>query len=286
MFPADLPYYWCGLPFTARQVPRKLSWLLGRGEIREYLKGVYLDVRVADSPQLRAEALRLVIPEDGIVCGRAAAWLHGIDTTALSRELIQPQWTQDERPMVEVLGVKVITPAATAIELARHLSRPFALSALDALLHSGKVTPKELNTAAAAYFAPDSRSPAAEILRLADRRAASPGESWLRLRLFDARFGRPELQVRVEGPNRVYRLDLGYPDRPIDGRRLGLEYDSDQWHSSTKQQLRDETRRIELDALGWHTLSVRRTDLWGSYPALELAVGGFLCQQPRLPRRW
>ncbi|WP_410791643.1 hypothetical protein [Kribbella sp. C-35] len=72
----------------------------------------------------------------------------------------------------------------------------------------------------------------------------------------------------------------------MDERRLGLEYDSDQWHSSTKQQLKDETRRTELDALGRHIISVRRTDLWGSYPALELAVGGFLCQDPRLPRRW
>ena len=92
--------------------------------------------------------------------------------------------------------------------------------------------------------------------------------------------------MRVDGPTRTYRLDLGYPDRPVDGRRLGLEYDSDQWHSSTKQQLRDETRRTELDALGWHILPVRRTDLWGFYPALELAVGAFLCQEPRLPRRW
>ncbi|WP_406053305.1 hypothetical protein [Kribbella sp. NBC_00889] len=77
----------------------------------------------------------------------------------------------------------------------------------------------------------------------------------------------------------------------MDGKRLGLEYDSDQWHSTQKQQLRDETRRTELDALGWHVISVRRTDLWGSYPALELAVGAFLCQEPRLPaagdrRRW
>ncbi|MGW6281664.1 hypothetical protein [Kribbella sp. NPDC055071] len=286
MFPADLPYYWCGLPFTPRQVPRKLKWLLARGEIREYMKGVYVDVRVRDSPQLRADALRLVVPPDGVVSGRAAAWLHGIDTTALNAELIRPEWTYEERPTVEVLGLKVITPAATAIELARQLSRPFALSTLDGLLRSRAVKPQDLHDAAAGCFAADSRSQAAQILRLADGRAASPGESWLRLRLFDAGFGRPDLQVRVEGPNGVYRLDLGYPDRPVDGRRLGLEYDSDQWHSSVKQEMRDETRRIELEGLGWHVISVRRTDLWGSYPALELAVGAFPCQEPRLPRRW
>ncbi|MDX6262773.1 MAG: hypothetical protein QOH84_4461, partial [Kribbellaceae bacterium] len=71
-----------------------------------------------------------------------------------------------------------------------------------------------------------------------------------------------------------------------DGVRLGLEYDSDRWHSHDRDQTRDETRRSELKALNWHIIPVRRPDLWGSYPALELAVGAFLCTWPRLPRRW
>ncbi|MFF0267284.1 hypothetical protein [Kribbella sp. NPDC004536] len=285
MLPADLPYYWSGLPFRPYQVGRKLNWLLARGEIRQLISGVYVDPRVPDTPELRAQALQLVVPPGATVCGQAAAWLHGIDTTALGQDLFRPQWTFTERPSTEVLGVKVTTREASAIELARQLPRPFALSAIDALLHSG-MSLTALRNAAVTYFAEHSDSQAAQILRLADARAASPGESWLRLRLFDAGFPRPELQVNVKGDNRTYRLDLGYPDNPIDGRRLGLEYDSDQWHSSAKQQLKDETRRTELDALGWHIIPVRRPDLWGRYPALELAVGSFLCQEPRLPRRW
>jgi len=93
------------------------------------------------------------------------------------------------------------------------------------------------------------------------------------------------LQVRVSGAGREYRIDLGYPE-PVDGQRLGLEYDSDQWHSGDRVEARDATRRTELASLGWHIIPVRRTDLWGSYPALELAVGAFLCKWPRLPRRW
>ncbi|HEY3558959.1 MAG TPA: hypothetical protein VGL05_15930 [Kribbella sp.] len=285
MFPADLPLYFCGIPFRGYQVGRKLRWLLGRGEIRQLIAGVYVDVRVPDTTALRADALRLVVPPGATICGRAAAWLHGIDTTALAPEPFRPQWTLAERPATEIDGLRVTTPAATAIELATHLPRPFALSAVDALLHAG-MPMSELMDASVSYFSDDSTSQAAQLLRIADGRAESPGESWLRLRLFDARFPRPDLQVRVEGNGRSYRLDLGYPERPVDGRRLGLEYDSDQWHSSVKQQLKDETRRTELDTLGWHIISVRRPDLWGSYPALELAVGSFLCQQPRLPRRW
>ncbi|MEI8410040.1 MULTISPECIES: hypothetical protein [unclassified Kribbella] len=223
MFQYDLPYYFAGIPFTRRQVPRKLVWLLARGEIRQVIEGVHVDVRVPDSPELRADSLRLVVPPEAVVCGRAAAWLHGIDTTALGPEpSLSPQWTFQPRQTVEVLGLKVLTPAATAIELAQHLDRPFALSAVDALLHSRKVTPEELKTTSAAYFADDSTSRVAQLLRHADARAASPAESWLRLRLIDAGFGRPDLQIRVDGPRNSYRLDVGYPDRPVDGRRLGL----------------------------------------------------------------
>lgn len=287
MLPADFPYFFCGLPFRPHQVGRKLNWLLGLGDIRQVIKGVYVDVRVPDSPQLRADALRLLTPEDGVVRGAAAAWLHGLDTTALGpAELVEAQWTRNVRDEVQVHGVRVTSPITTAVEVAMRLSRPFALSAVDAFLRTGKADLFALRAASAAYEGRPGYAQAQDILRWADRRAASPPESWLRLRLIDAGFGRPEPQVRAEGRSCTYRLDLGYPNQPVDGRYLGLEYDSDAWHSSTRQQLKDETRRTELDALGWHIISVRRTDLWGSYPALELAVGSFLCQQPRLPRRW
>ncbi|GAB2649203.1 hypothetical protein [Kribbella swartbergensis] len=287
MLPYDQPYYFCGIPFTRRQVPRKLAWLLARGIVREVLKGVYVDVRVPDSPELRADAASLLIPPGAAACGRTAAWIHGIDTTALGpEELIEARWTREATDVVQVRDVWVTSPIATAIELAMHLPRPFALSAVDAFLRSGRADRWILRAASAAYEGRRGFRQGQEILRYADRRAASPGESWLRLRLIDAGFGRPDLQVRVHGPKRTYLLDLGYPDRAVDGRWLGLEYDSDRWHSGDKAELRDENRRTELEALGWHIIPVRRPDLWGSYPALELAVGAFLCQQPRLPRRW
>jgi hypothetical protein len=287
MLPADFPYFFCGLPFRPYQVGRKLNWLLGLGDIRQVMKGVYVDTRVPDSQELRADALRLLTPTDAVVSGAAAAWLHGIDTTALGpAQLVEAQWVRDAPDVVEVHGIRVTSPITTAVQLSMRLPRPFALSAVDAFLRCGKADLFVLRAASAAYERQRGYRQGQDILRWADRRAASPGESWLRLRLIDAGFHHPALQVRVDGNGRTYRLDLGYPDRPVDGRRLGLEYDSDQWHSSTKQQLKDETRRTELAGLGWHIISVRRTDLWGSYPALELGVGSFLCQEPRLPRRW
>ncbi|MFI6829595.1 hypothetical protein ACIBG5_21055 [Kribbella sp. NPDC050241] len=51
MLPAELPLYFCGIPFRAYQVGRKLRWLLARGEIRQVMRGVYVDIRVPDSPR-------------------------------------------------------------------------------------------------------------------------------------------------------------------------------------------------------------------------------------------
>lgn len=287
MLHSDLPLYFCGLPFTGAQVGRKLSWLLAAGEIREVLQGVYGDSRIPDSLDLRAAAASLLTPDGAVVCGMTAAWIHGISTTALGpSKKVQLQWTREARDVVEVAGLRVTSPIATAVELAMQLPRPFALSAIDALLRSGAVDLWAIRAASAEYAGQPGIHQARQILRYADRRAGSPGESWLRLRLLDAGFGRPELQVRVKGQEREYRLDIGYPEPVDDGRRLGMEYDSDQWHSRQKDELRDETRRTELEELGWHVIPVRRTDVWGSYPALELAVGEFLSVCPRLPRRW
>ncbi|WP_238152830.1 hypothetical protein [Kribbella speibonae] len=157
MFPADLPLYFCGIPFRAHQVGRKLPWLLARGEIRQLISGVYVDVRVPETIALRADALHLVVPSGATVCGRAAAWLHGIDSTALAPEPFRPEWTFAERPAVEIQGLMVTTPAATAIELVKQLPRPFALSAVDGLLHAG-MPMSDLVTASAAYFPADSTS--------------------------------------------------------------------------------------------------------------------------------
>jgi hypothetical protein len=286
MLPYDAPLYFCGLPFTGRQVGRKLRWLLSSGDIRPVLKGTYVDARVPDSPELRAAAVALLLPPDTTASGRTAAWIHGIDTTALGTTS-EPglHWTTEPTDTVEIAGLQVTAPAPTAVALATHLPRPFALSAVDTNHRSGATDLQTLHTLAAANDHPRGYQ-SRQIIGYADPRAESPGESWLRLRLLDAGFARPSLQVRVKGPDRDYRIDLAYREPLEDGRRLGLEYDSDRWHSHPRQRSRDERRQDDLAELGWHIISVRRPDLWGSYPALELAVGSYLSQQPRLPRRW
>ncbi|WBQ08011.1 hypothetical protein [Kribbella sp. CA-293567] len=282
----SFPPFFAGLPFRGRQAGKKLQWLLSCDEIRHLLADVYVAVDTPDTPELRSAAAALVLPEGAIASGQLAAWIHGIPTTALrTDDKVSIHWTSEAADTVRVAGLTVVSPTATGVELALTLPRPFALSAVDALLRSGRVERADLEVLLDDYAGHRGIPQARQIFKYADSRAESPGESWLRLRLLDAGFGRPELQMRIKGPDRDYRVDVAYPD-PVDNRRLGLEYDSDRWHSRDRQQTRDEKRRTDLAGLGWHIIPVHRPDLWGSYPALELAVGAFLCRWPRLPRRW
>src|SRR6478736_1850346 len=70
-------------PFTTKQAtehgvtPRSLTTLCQEGLLRRLLHGVYVGAQTGDSIPLRTSALRLVVPEDCVVCDRHAGWLHG-----------------------------------------------------------------------------------------------------------------------------------------------------------------------------------------------------------------
>lgn len=285
----------------------KLGNLVASGVLRRLLQGVYIDSLAPDTFEVRAAALSRVVSSDVVLCRRTAAWLYGIDTLALSehRELPRVECVRPPRrrsirhptsnghsqtllpgDVVDVLGLKVTSPVATAVHLARHLDRPFALSALDAMLHTGLVRRDDLRRAVARYPHHPGIVKARELVSFVEPLTESPGESWLRLRVLDAGFPRPHAQVGVAGPDGDFRLDLGFPEPGPDGRRIGLEYDSDEWHSGPVAERRDEARRIALGELGWTILPVRREDVWGRRPDLELAIGDLLGIEPRLPRRW
>lgn len=302
-----------GQPFTrttalAHGISRgRLSKLVADGVFRRMVRGVYVDALAKDTLELRASALALVAPPDAVICRQSAAWLYGVDVLALSEhadvpkvECVRPPKSRSTRlslsrghsqtllpgDVVEMFGLQVTSPAATAVHLARHLDRPFALSAVDSMLHQGLLGHGELEAAVKRYPHHPGIVQTRELVAIAEPLTESPGESWLRLRLIDAGFPRPRAQVVVPGPDREYRIDLAFPEIPVDGRHLGLEYDSDQWHSGPAADERDATRQAALQELGWTVLSVRRGDVWGRNPELELTVGGFLGVEPVLPRGW
>ncbi|HEU4946835.1 MAG TPA: type IV toxin-antitoxin system AbiEi family antitoxin domain-containing protein [Kribbella sp.] len=305
--------YFDGRPFTRAQAAAEgwtdsqLRKQLRDGLIRRLLRGVYVDALAADTLELRAAAVCLVTAPDAIICRRTAAWLYGIDTLALREytelpdvDSVRPPMRRSSRvsltsghsqtlhegDVIARHGLRVTSPLATAVHLARHLDRPFALSAVDAMLHAGLFSAAQLRAAVRRYPGHPGIVQARELASYAEPLTESPGESWLRLRVIDAGFPRPEAQVVVQGPGGERRIDLGFPYRMADGRRLGLEYDSDKWHSGAAADERDESRRSELAHAGWLILPVRRGNVWGRDPQLELAIGEYLGIEPRLPRRW
>jgi REase_MTES_1575/Transcriptional regulator, AbiEi antitoxin len=307
------PLLFGGLPFTTSEAAAeglgqsRLRALVRHGIVRRMLRGVYVDADLPDSVELRVAAVLKVVAPDAIICRRTAAWLYGVDTFALQE--------QDEPPPIETLrpsesratrlagadghvqtvlagdvvmhhGVRVTSPLATAVHLARHLHRPLGLSALDAMCHAELITVPDLLAAVDRYPHHPGIVKARDLAGLVEPATESPPESWLRLRLVDAGLGSPVPQVQVDDGSRTYRVDLAYLDPLPNGRFLALEYDSDQWHSTLQQRNADANRRHRLGAVGWDVLSVRKEDVWGTDDKLERKVGELLGRHPRLPRQW
>jgi len=183
---------------------------------------------------------------------------------------------------VEQLGrVRCTTPVRTAVDLLFQLRRHLALASVDAMAAAGMFTPAHLATEVRRW--PDRRGypMARRLASYCEPGAQSFGESWLRLRLLDAGFERPVVQVPLWWRDRVeYRLDLGYP-----WRRIGFEYDGLEFHSSAALR-HDERRRTRIRAAyGWTVLVAGRGDVLGRSLRLEHAVGELLGRRPRTRRR-
>jgi hypothetical protein len=242
-----------GHPFTTSEAREAgidqvaLRRRLRQGDIRRIVRGVYVDGTVSDTLELRASAVAKVVPPDAVACRRTAAWLYGVDTFAIQYkreppplETLRPTERRAVRTagttghvqtvlpgdVVVRHGLRLTSPVATAVHLARHLDRPFALSGLDAMCHAGLVGPAELITAVKRYPHHPGIVKARELVRLVEPATESPGESWLRLRLIDACLGTPLPQVEVVDGLRTYRIDIAMRELLPDGRRLGLKYDS------------------------------------------------------------
>jgi hypothetical protein len=303
-----------GQPFTRAEGrdhdldTKQIRRLLRIGLLRSVVRGVYVDALVEDSVPLRAAAIAKVAPPDAVACRQTAAWLMGIDTLALSEHADTPKvdilrqaktravkisrasghsQTLLAGDVIDWHGLRITSPLATAVHLARHLDRPFAMSALDAMARAGLITRAEVQDRVRRFPHHPGIVQARQLSALIEPAAESPGESWLRLRMIDAGFPAPVPQIEVTDGVNSYRIDLGFLDQ-IPGtadRHLGLEYDSDRWHGTAEQQRQDSVRRARLGRLGWDILSVGRWQIWGKDTTLEDSVGKTLGLVP-LPRRW
>jgi len=91
------------------------------------------------------------------------------------------------------------------------------------------------------------------LIPLVDARFESQREAWCFLAIADAAITTPEPQVWIEiGGVPTYRLDLAYRRR-----RVYVEYDGHEAHSSDEQRAHDRARRRWLRDNGWTAIIVR-----------------------------
>jgi hypothetical protein len=126
-------------------------------------------------------------------------------------------------------------PTATAYDLGRHSDLVEAAVAIDALANAGRFDPADLLALAQRSPSPRGCRMLRRGVALADRRAESPMETRLRLRLVLGGLPTPEVQFPVldDVRRRVVWLDLAYPEQ-----RIGIEYEGAD-HGRPERVLRD-----------------------------------------------
>ncbi|MFI0406761.1 hypothetical protein [Actinomadura sp. 3N508] len=246
--------------------------------------GVYFVPVKGASLASRAAALSDLLPQDVVVARRTAAWIWGLDVLPpgvdeadWDVELITPESAENppsrataetvELPadhVAEEFGVRMTTFARTALDCARWLPRYEAVAALDQFLRRG-VNSDELTAMARGLPGYRGNKRLREIVRLSDRGAASPGESWTRVAVVDSGLPRPKTQVPVRGEDGQWLyVDLGYPEF-----RVGLEYDGERHHTGPEARAHDARRRAWLTKeMGWEILPVTKNFL--NHPAAYL----------------
>jgi very-short-patch-repair endonuclease len=298
-----------GRPFDRAEAEREgmrqpdVTDLLAEGLLRQPVRGVYLDARVPDDLTSRAACLKLRLPPGAVVGRITAAWLWGVDGRSpyqraappLVECIVPPGCQPLRRPGVrcytarvagevcEVSGIPTTTPVRTALDVLRWLAPHMGLAITDALAAAGLVTPDALLARAADSPGVRGIARARHLARLVEPRTESMGESWLRLRIVDAGFPRPRVQIEIlEADGRcVYRLDMGWEDE-----RVAVEYDGEEYHSTPDRLARDRCRRRDLEqTYGWRVLAVGKGEVLGTSLALEKAVGELLSREPQIRRR-
>jgi len=232
--------------------------------------GVHLPRHTVVHAAIRAEAAWLWSRRRGVVAGRSAAALHGakwVDPRAPAELLhgnrhspcgirtYADRIADDEAALVN--GVRVTTPARTALDLACRNPVDRAVAAIDALANATDLKTADVEPLTRRYRGRRGIKRVRSVLELVDGGAESPRETWLRLLVVRAGFPRPRTQVPVadEYGQVTARLDMGWEEV-----KIAAEYDGDHHRTSRRQFNRDIARTEELTAMGWIVVRVTSED--------------------------
>lgn len=274
-------------PFTLSQAlaagvsRHRLRALHGAALVRRLLCGVYVAAQVPDSQRLRAQAVRLVVPEGFVVTDESAGWLAGADMilrpgshlavpplsvfatgnhdrlrNALCESGTRTLLAED---VTEIDGVLLTTPLRTALDLGRLRHRDRALAALDQLLRLADFDREDLLNGMSRFKGQRGVRQLRVLAPLADPRSESPGESALRLRFYDAALPAPVPQYDIHDRDGRF---LGRADLAIERLRFAAEYDGERWHGDDRRA-HDDARRHSMREAGWVVVVLRRQHVFG-----------------------
>lgn len=300
--PLDSPFT-PGQALAAGLSRRWLARLVDAGLLTRPIRGVYTASHLPDSIETRTACLRLIAPEDAVICDRHAGWLHGAEMVLMPNEHLHLRGVTMflpagrgrlrnaltdggersflEEDLTEINGVRVTTPLRTAWDLGGHRFIEPAVSGMDAMLRLGSFTHAELVGGVERFRGARWVTTLREWAPFADGRAESPGESALRVRCLEA--GLPDMtpQVEVSSRGRLARLDLGNLEW-----RFATEYDGEEWHSQPIDVAHDLARRrwLDLDE-GWTLCAVGKNEVYGlDRQVLSILREGYAAAQRRVRR--
>lgn len=221
----------------------------------------------------RAVAAWLWSGRNGVLAGRSAAKLLGakwVDDDApaqlLHRNRRPPKgietWSDayaDDEVTVK-RGMRVTTPARTALDLACRLPVEDAVAAIDALARATRLNLDDVERLMQRYPGRRGLNRARIALALVDAGAESPQETRLRLVFIKAGFPRPETQIKLydEYGRTVAKLDMGWRDVMV-----GADYEGEHHRLSRSVFNYDIRRHDTAIELGWNDIryTVEDTDL-------------------------
>lgn len=267
----------------AQGVTRREFYALVRdGIIRPVVREAFVRADVEDTVTLRAAAVALVVADGHVAVDRTAATIHGVETlTFVELEELPPietcvlrghcptqrrdvrGRTRDLRDedLMRIDGLLLTTPRRTALDLGCNLRRREAMAALNEFARLHGIAAEDLRAMLPRFRRRRGVVQLRELLELVDARIESPRESWTWLEIHDARLPMPEPQVWIEVDGvPTYRLDFAYRRR-----RICIEYDGVDFHTTTDEQRRhDAERRAWLRANGWTVIVIRVGDFTGA----------------------
>ncbi len=180
----------------------------------------------------------------------------------LADPLLVRHWTNlPKRDRAEVGGQPVTSLERTMVDCARLLREPQALVVADSAMRLG-ADPRVVGTILAESAGKRGVRRAREVLRLADGRSESPGESLVRWIAYF--YGLPRTDVAIPVSTRVgeFIVDLGWPDLKVGIEFDGaVKYSGGEYGDPVERLKAQERRERALADAGWIIIRVTWEEL-------------------------